>query len=103
MRTRIDFRNMLEETVGPDVKLYFQPPEGQSLKYPCIIYSRGTPITRHANDNKYLKLKSYDVLLIVPDAEDTELSEIIENIKYSRPGKPYISDRLYHYPFTIYY
>lgn len=103
MRTRIEFRNMLAGVVGDSVKLYFQPPEGEKLKYPCIVYGRGTPITRHANDEKYLKLRNFDVLLIVADAEDTELSEKLEDIKYSRPGKPYMSDRLYHYPFSIYY
>lgn len=103
MRTRLEFRNMLKSVVGDGVTFYFQPPEGQMLNYPCLIYSRGNPLRRHADNKVYNHLQSYDLLLIVEGADDLDLYETISGIQYCSPGKPYSSDGLYHYPFTIYF
>lgn len=101
MRTRIDFHNLLLTIEGPK-KVYYQPPEGHRMVFPCIQYSLSNNQARHANDGLYLNKKSYEVMVIDPNP-DSEIPDAIQNLPLTRFNRKYISENNYYSVFTVYY
>lgn len=88
----------------PNVKnAYFQPPQSVLMEYPCIRYSSGEPEQRYANSMNYKHTKRYDGVVIDRDPESSIPEQLLEKFPMCRLGKPYVTDNLYHFPFTIYY
>lgn len=51
--------------------VYFQPPEGKKLEFPCIVYRRDYASTKFANDLPYSNRTRYLVTVIDPDPDGT--------------------------------
>lgn len=51
--------------------VYFQPPEGTRLEYPCIVYHRDYAATKFANDHPYSNRTRYLVTVIDPNPDGT--------------------------------
>lgn len=49
--------------------VYFQPPEGLLINYPCIVYKRDWAITNFANNQPYKYAKRYQVTVIDRDPD----------------------------------
>lgn len=81
--------------------LYFQPPSGYRLKYPCVVYSESRIQNRHANDKVYLQHPFYTVTVIDRDP-DSKLKTAVSVLPKCAYDRSFISDGLYHTTFTIY-
>ena len=81
--------------------VYFQPPEGFKMQYPCIVYSFEGESRRAANNGKYLSFDRYSITVIDRDPA-SEIPEKIDALQYCSFDRPFKSDNLYHFVFTIY-
>lgn len=82
---------------------YFEPPESVRLQYDAIVYSNPDMNVRRADNNTYNVRKGYQVMVISRDPE-SKLPEAIQwHFARCNPGKFFVRDNLYHFPFTIYY
>ena len=101
MSSRQKLQSKFEELLGSR-NVYYQPPNNLVMQYDAIRYSRSTDQVKNANNVKYLKMKSYDGI-VISRKPDPEVVDKISDLPYTSFGSPYVVDNLYHYPFTIYY
>lgn len=101
MGNRVELQTLLATILGSK-NVYFQPPEANKIKYPCIVYKLNGVITLFANDVPYSRTKSYTVTVIdknpdsaIPD-KIGQLSKCIFNTFYT-------VDNLNHTVYTLYY
>ena len=82
---------------------YFEPPEGTRMEYDAIVYKRQGIQVRKANNKTYGIRDEYLLTVISRDPE-TPMPEVIqEHFMHCVPGRFFVSDNLYHFPFTIFY
>lgn len=82
--------------------VYFQPPTGTHIEYPCIVYDLERFDVRHADNAIYTLHKQYLIKYITRDPDDDVPEKIIE-LPLCSSEHFYISDNLYHYPFRLYF
>lgn len=88
------------EAITPNV--YFQPPEGSDLVYPCIVYGVEGENGLFADNSRYKTNTRYDVTVIDTDP-DTQLYHSILELPHTSLESVFVTDRLYHYKLTMYY
>lgn len=101
MGQRIDLHALLIEAVGSR-NVYFQPPEGFKMSYPCIVYEREKITSDHANNKPYLHHKRYSVTVIDKDPESL-IPDKIAAFPTCQHDRHFVSDNLHHDVFTLYY
>ena len=101
MASRLNLQTQLETILG-NHNVYFQPPESVKLNYPCIIYSLNRIDAIHADDCVYKTDKSYTLIFVCKEP-DNDIVDILANLPRCRFDRPYVTDNLYHYSYTIYY
>lgn len=82
---------------------YFEPPESVRLKYDAVVYKKTDMNVRRADNKSYAVREGYSVMVISRDAESQLPAAIQWHFARCVPGKFFVRDNLYHYPFTIYY
>ena len=82
--------------------VYFQPPTGYRLIYPCIVYEFNRLEKRHADNGGYIIYGVYSILYITRDPDDETIIRIAE-LPMCSMDRSYDSDNLYHYSYTIYH
>ena len=82
--------------------VYFQPPTGTLLKYPCIIYSLSKIESIHADNNPYVLGSKYDLTYITRDPDD-ETRYALAKLQTCKFDRAFTSDNLHHYAYTLYY
>lgn len=98
-RPRMELHEILKEIV-PNV--YFQPPNGLKMTYPCIIYNRERANLRHANNQLYRRTKQYSLTVIDRDP-DSLLPDLVLGLPLCSHDRFFTSDGLNHDVFTLYY
>lgn len=94
---------ILRETIEyPSRKIYFQPPENQKISYPCLVYEFGGLYTKHADDRPYHQTPYWQMTYITRDPDDEMIMKLAD-LPQCAMGRPFNSENLYHYPYTIYY
>ena len=101
MRTRIDFDNLLKSLLGSS-NVYFQPPSGFKLIYPCIVYERSDIRTKFGDNIPYINRKEYTVTHIDKDP-DSIVPDKIKNIESCIFDRHFTSGNLNHDVFNILY
>lgn len=101
MRSRLELQQILEQLLGSR-NVYFQPPESLKMKYPCIRYKLSDVRISHGNDLPYLMDKSYEMIYIDPDPDNT-MFEKLSSLPQCRFTRHYVADGLNCYVYTIYY
>lgn len=101
MASRLELHARFEEILGSR-NVYFQPPASVQMKYPAIVYSLKNIVSEPANDDVYMQTRSYEVTLIDRNP-DNEFVGIISRLPMCSFDRPFKSDNLNHYVFTIYY
>lgn len=82
--------------------VYFQPPSGYRMNYPCIIYKRDAYDTFYANDKKYFGMKRY--LITVVDANpDSLIPDKVLKMQYCEFLNHFTIDGLNHDVYSLYY
>jgi len=100
MASRLILRDILKSIVP---KVYYQPPESKKLEYPCIVWSLNRIDPSYADNSTYRKEKSYQLILIHKDPDNTEVDQIASLPRCRMDRPPYQANNMYHYPFTIYF
>lgn len=98
---RVELQRMLEELLGSR-NVYFQPPTGLKMKYPCIVYNLDDANDVHAENKIYRRLYRYSLTYITKDPEDP-MRDRIDDLQYCRFDRFFASDNLNHFTYTIYY
>ncbi len=101
MATREELQLKLEELLESR-NVYYNPPANTQMKYDAIRYSLSDIDIAYADNNKYKKMKCYD-LIVISKRPDPEVVDRILELPYSSLGRPYTADNLHHYPITLYY
>jgi hypothetical protein len=78
-------------------------PLGNHMKYPCFVYKSLAPKQVRADNRIYLTTNGYEVLYISETENEAIIEEMTSSFGHCSAGAPYVSDDLFHYPFTIYY
>lgn len=99
---RHQFHQLLKDTVGEGVKVYFQPPSNEKMVYPCVLYRRDRVNTTHADNSPYRTQKRYAVTVIDRDP-DSELPDKIAQLPSASFSRFYLADNLNHDVYTIYF
>ena len=102
MAKRLTLHEELCELLGSR-NVYFQPPESVKMQYDAIRYELGGKNLIHANNRIYRNTNRYDGVIITKNPDTTIPDALLSHFEMCSFGKPYISDNLNHYPFTIYY
>lgn len=101
MDRRMTLQIKFEELLGSR-NVYYEPPEGFKIKYPCIIYKRDAMSTRYADDMLYKNVIGYQVT-VIDKASDSEIIDKIKMLPMCRWNRHFVSDNLNHDVFTLYY
>lgn len=101
MGSRTNLHKVLKDVPGI-IEVYYQPPESMKLEYPCIVYKLSRFNNRHADDKEYIKRKAYDLTLI-SQKPDVPAVDYLESLPYCTLQRPFVSNNLNHYNYTIYY
>lgn len=101
MRNRKDLRDLLRETVKP-ATVYFQPPTGTKLTYPCLIYELSDIAKENADNRPYILTDGYSITYISKNPDDENYRKLA-----ALPGcyfdRSFRSDNLVHWIYTIYF
>ena len=98
-RARVDLSEIFNE-LCPNV--YFQPPGGHAIKYPCIIYSLNDIDSYGANNRWYKMDDVYDIEYITRNPDDPVIHQIAK-LPMCSMSKPFTSENLHHYPYTMHF
>lgn len=82
---------------------YFEPPESVRMQYDAVVYEKTAMNVRRANNRSYSVRDGYKVTVISRDSETPLPRMIQEHFERCAPERPFVTDNLYHFPFTIYY
>ena len=104
VHNRETFRNILIKALPEgNQNLYFQPPAGFKMNFPCIIYSEIMPNMIKANNMNYITTKQYRITVIDRNPDTQIPDKIVENFKMCRILDRSIIDNLYHIYLEIYF
>lgn len=102
MASRLQLHEELCELLGSR-NVYYQPPETVKMQYDAIRYWLSGKELKHANNKVYGIINRYDGVIITLDPDTVLPDAMLMRFDMCSFGKPYVSDNLYHFPFTIYY
>jgi len=93
---------LLEATVGPLVKVHFQPTSNLTLEYPCVVYELDTMVTTHADNRPYTVRDRYQVTTITQNV-DSDLRHKIAALPMTAHSRHFQSGYLNHDVFNLYF
>lgn len=97
MAPRSQLQDLLE-TICP--RVYFQPPAGYMMEYPCIVYNREPGNTEYADNTPYSFEQKYEIKIISVEP-DTEMFDKLVWLPKSRHSASYVAENLNHDVFAI--
>ena len=98
---RKSLQAVLEEILGSG-NVYFQPPSGIVMEYPCITYSRDNASTKSADNIPYAFAQRYSVTLIDQNP-DSDVYDRLTQLEYCAFNRHFETSGLNHDVFVIYY
>lgn len=99
--SRLDLHSILVGILGSS-SVYFQPPTGIQIVYPCIIYKLNDVSVKFADNHLYSKEKEYSVTLIDKNPDTATVEKILDLPKCNF-DRYFPSDNLNHYVFTLFF
>lgn len=107
MASRLDLHNEFIDLLGTKdekpTRVYFQPPPSVLMKYDAIRYKLTGKSVRRANNKAYNIVNEYEGVIITLDPDTSLPDMLLARFEMCSVGRPYVSEGLYHYPFTLYY
>lgn len=101
MASRLTLHNMLTNLLGNE-NVYYNPPEGMRLNYPCIVYNLDDVSRYGANNRGYALFNRYLVTLIDYSPDNSVRGRLLE-LPASSFVRSYKSDNLEHYVINLYW
>lgn len=102
MASRLELHEELCKILGSR-NVYFQAPSSVKMQYDAIRYELSDKDLKRANNKIYQNTNQYSGVVITRDPDTTIPDEILSHFEMCSFGRPYTSDNLNHYPFTLYY
>lgn len=100
---RLELNEILCEVLGSR-NVYFQPPNGTQLKYPCIIYKREGADQIYADDKLYKFEQEYQIQYISTKSTNFDVVEdLLERFSKIRYARHYVADNLNHDILILFY
>lgn len=103
MGQRLNLHEELVDLAGSSFTVYFQPPEGTQIKYPCVIYERDSGDADYANNRTYRFTQRYQITVITRDADCDLPEEILRHFSMCRMDRTFVTGNLYHHTLNLYY
>ena len=103
MRSWSELQAELQELMGANVKVYFQPPENFKMSYPCVVFDRTNALMNYADNKPYQITKRYTVTLMSKTADNDEYLDKLLMFPMSTYDRQFINDNIVHDVFSIYY
>jgi hypothetical protein len=100
MNRRIELHHKLEKILGSK-NVYFQPPTGLKMSFPCVVYNLATANDVHADNRIYRRLYRYTMTYITKDPDDPKRDDF-DDMQYCAFDRFFVSDNLNNYVYTIY-
>lgn len=100
MDRRLKLQETLETLMG-NRNVYFQPPETVKMKYPCIVYGRGSFLTEFANDLPYTIDHNYTITYMDRDPDSPVIDKLLRLPKCIH-STHFTKDGLNHDVFNLY-
>lgn len=82
--------------------VYFQPPTGTRINYPCIIYKLSAINVHNADNNPYILHDEYEMTYITRDPDDMRIHDLAL-LPLCKLTRAYTADNLYHYAYQLYW
>ena len=101
-RTRANLSQKLHQILGSN-NVYFQPPNGTSIKYPCIIYHLEDDETFRADNINYVHNNRYTIRVIDKNPDSTIYKRLMDEFDHCSLDRKAISDNLNHWYMTLYW
>jgi hypothetical protein len=101
MGKRLDLHEIFGKILGTR-NIYFQPPSGERMSYPCIRYNLSIIESMFANDARYLNKCCYEVIVIDEDP-DSEIPDKVLALPLCGFDRFYTADDLNHWVFKLFY
>lgn len=102
MGLRQDLQLLLEALVGPQGKVYFQPPANVQMVYPAIVYQRDNMDTTFANNTPYRIEKRYQVTVIDRNP-DSDIPDKVAALPMCVMSRHFTANNLHHDVFSLYF
>lgn len=96
----LELQDRFEEVLG-NTNVYFEPPPGTRMKYPCIRFKRVKFDPRWANNNVYLMNQRFEATLIYK-TPNSPLPAKMALLPLCSHDHHYTADNLSHDVYTIY-
>jgi hypothetical protein len=103
MGTRLELHAVLLDIMPENQKnVYFQPPNGLVMKYPCITYERSTIQSEYADNSAYNLYKRYEAT-VIDKSPDSELPDKVAMLPLCSHDRFFAVDNLNHDVFTLFF
>lgn len=109
MRSRQKLQSELEGLLGTDHlpaekrRVYFQPPSGTKIEYPCIIFELSRTDVQPADNSKFIKYNEYHVKHMFKSLKNEIKDKLLDNFHHISHDTRFISNSIYNDEFTLYY
>lgn len=103
MKTWSELQEILQNILGENGKVYFQPPENSKIKYPCITFERTNALTSYADNEPYAITKRYTITLITKTSDNDEYLDQLLKLPMCTYDRQFVNDNLVHDVFSIYF
>lgn len=102
MASRLDLHEELCTILGSR-NVYFQPPEKQLMRYPCIRYSLAGIDQKFADDKTYNRTNRYEITVLETQSDSVIHEAIMDHFEMCSFDRSYVADNLYHKVLILYY
>lgn len=103
MDRRLSLHGELVDLAGSQFTIYYQPPEGTQIRYPCIIYERDSGDADYADNKVYRFTQRYQITVITRDADCPLPEAVLRHFRMCRMDRTFVSENLYHHSLILYY
>lgn len=108
---RLKLQGILEEFAQEYVNsgdmtkhVYYNPPTGFQMEYPCFVYEDARPSVLHADNLKYFNFPCWKVTTMTRDPESMDLAPKLEELRYCYlENAGYRTDGIAHRVYTLYF
>jgi hypothetical protein len=101
MNRRLELHKILIDLLGSS-NVYYQPPEGLKMEYPCIRYNRSNINSGRADNFNYRNMNQYTIY-VIDKKPDNPVIEKILGLERTSFDRHYVADNLNHDVLTIYF
>lgn len=101
-KTRENLSKILRQILGSD-NTYFQPPNGVSIKYPCIIYKLEDDDEVRADDKVYLHRPRWTLNVIDYDPDSKLYRILMDEFDHCSLDRMAVNNNLNHWYMTLYW